>query len=133
MEHPVTWTGLIGIPHGPWEYFAIAMLIMGILLVLALKARSELSKDSAIVPDETLSARNVFELLIEAIGGLADSVVGHGAEKYVPLLSSFFIFILVSNAFGLLPGFTPPTSDFNITFALGVVSEVSASGRDQAA
>jgi F-type H+-transporting ATPase subunit a len=101
------------------------MLIMGILLFLALKARSELSKDSAIVPDETLSARNVFELLIEAIGGLADSVVGHGAEKYVPLLSSFFIFILVSNAFGLLPGFTPPTSDFNITFALGVVSFVA--------
>ena len=63
--------------------------------------------------------------LVEAIAGLADSVVGHGAEKYVPLLSSFFIFILVSNAFGLLPGFTPPTSDFNITFALGVVSFVA--------
>ena len=29
MEHPVTWTGLIGIPHGPWEYFAIGLLIMG--------------------------------------------------------------------------------------------------------
>lgn len=125
MEHPVTWTGLIGIPHGPWEYFAIGLLIMGILLLLGLKARSELAKDSAVVPDESLSARNVFELLVEAIGGLSDSVIGHGAERYVPLLSTFFIFILCSNYIGLLPGFTPPTSDFNITFALGVVSFVA--------
>jgi F-type H+-transporting ATPase subunit a len=122
MEHPVTWTGLIGIPHGDWEYFAIGMLIMGVILLLGLRARSELAKDSAVVPDEKLSARNVFELLVESIGGLADSVVGHGAAQYVPLLSTFFIFILFCNFMGLLPGFTPPTSDFDITLALGVVS-----------
>jgi len=122
MEHPVTWTGLIGIPHGDWEYFAIGMLIMGILLLLGVRARGELAKDSAVVPDEGLSARNVFELLVEAIGGLCDSVIGHGAAKYVPLLSTFFIFILFCNFMGLLPGFTPPTSDFDITLALGVVS-----------
>lgn len=122
MEHPVTWTGLIGIPHGDWEYFAIGMLIMGVILLLGLRARAELAKDSAVVPDEGLSARNVFELLVESIGGLADSVVGHGAAQYVPLLSTFFIFILFCNFMGLLPGFTPPTSDFDITLALGVVS-----------
>ncbi len=122
MEHPVTWTGLIGIPHGDWEYFAIGMLVMGILLLLGLKARSDLKKDSAIVPDEKLTARNVFELLVESIGGLADNVIGHGAAHYVPLLSTFFIFILFCNFMGLLPGFTPPTSDFDITLALGVVS-----------
>ncbi|MBM4242306.1 MAG: F0F1 ATP synthase subunit A [Deltaproteobacteria bacterium] len=125
MEHPVTWTGLIGIPHGDWEYFAIGMLIMGILLLLGVRARGELAKDSAVVPDEGLSARNVFELLVEAIGGLCDSVIGHGAAKYVPLLSTFFIFILFCNFMGLLPGFTPPTSDFDITLALGVVSFVA--------
>ena len=125
MEHPVTWTGLIGIPHGDWEYFAIGMLIMGVILLLGLRARSELAKDSAIVPDEGLSARTVFELLVESIGGLADSVVGHGAAQYVPLLSTFFIFILFCNFMGLLPGFTPPTSDFDITLALGVVSFVA--------
>lgn len=122
MEHPVTWTGLIGIPHGDWEYFAIGMLVMGILLLLGLRARSALAKDTAIVPDETLTARNVFELVVEMIGGMSDSVIGHGAARYVPLLSTFFIFILCSNFIGLLPGFTPPTSDFDITLALGIVS-----------
>ncbi|HEY8516966.1 MAG TPA: F0F1 ATP synthase subunit A [Candidatus Binatia bacterium] len=122
MEHPVTWTGLIGIPHGDWEYFAIALLVMGILLVLALRARAALQQDSAVVPDDTLTARNVFELLVEAINNLSESVIGHDAQRYVPILSTFFIFILFSNFMGLLPGFTPPTSDFDITLALGVVS-----------
>jgi F-type H+-transporting ATPase subunit a len=40
----------------------------------------------------------------------------------VPLLASFFIFILVSNLLGLVPGFEPPTSDFSVTVALGIVS-----------
>jgi len=124
-QHPVTWTYLIGIPHGPWEYLAIALLIMGVLLILALRARSALQQDAVVVPDETLTARNVYELLVEAIGGLSDTVIGHGAAHYVPLLSSFFIFILCANLSGLLPGLTPPTSDFNITLALGIVSFIA--------
>src|SRR5262249_52936698 len=36
-----------------------------------------------------------------------------------------FIFILVCNLIGLIPGFSPPTSDFNITFGLGVVAFVA--------
>lgn len=125
MEHPVTWTGLLGIPHGDWEYFAIALLVMGIILLLGLQARSALKGEQALVPDESLSARNVFELLVESIGGLAENVIGHHSAKYVPLLSSFFLFILFANLMGLLPGFTPPTSDFDITLALGVVSFIA--------
>ena len=78
--------------------------------------------DGAVVPDASLSARNIFELLVESIGGLARSVIGHHSERYVPILATFFIFILCSNLLGLLPGFLPPTSDFDITFGLGVCS-----------
>jgi F-type H+-transporting ATPase subunit a len=59
------------------------------------------------------------------MGGLSDTVIGHGAERYVPLMASFFIFILCANFIGLVPGFTPPTSSFDITFALGVVSFIA--------
>ena len=77
---------------------------------------------AAIVPDAGLSARNLFELLVEAVSGLADSVIGQHSGRYVPLLCTFFIFILIANLLGLVPGFTPPTSDFDITFALGICS-----------
>jgi F-type H+-transporting ATPase subunit a len=121
MEHPFTWAYALGIPRH-LEYISIGLLVMAILLLLAFRARASLSSESAIVPDASLSARNVFELLVEMINGLAESVIGHHSAKYVPLLCSFFLYIFACNAMGLLPGFTPPTSNFNITFALGVVS-----------
>ncbi len=121
MEHPFTWTYALGIPQH-FEYFAVACLVMGVVLLLAFRARAALGSEAAVVPDETLTARNVFELVTEAIGGLAHSVIGHHSERYVPLLCSFFLYILACNAMGLLPGLMPPTSNFNITFALGTVS-----------
>jgi F-type H+-transporting ATPase subunit a len=72
--------------------------------------------------EDGVTARNVAEVLAESIAGLAEGVIGHGAARYVPLLASFFIFILVCNLIGLVPGFVPPTSDFSVTFGLGLVS-----------
>ena len=125
MEHPFTWTYALGIsPESNWEYITIGTFVALVLLALAVRARSAISADAeaALVPDESLSARNFFELVIEMIGGLAENVIGHGSAKYLPLLGSFFVYILVCNFIGLVPGFTPPTSNFNITFALGAVS-----------
>ena len=56
------------------------------------------------------------------ISGIAEGVIGHHYERYVPLLATFFVFILLSNLLGLIPGFSPPTSNVNTTFALGIVS-----------
>ena len=95
---------------------------MGVILLLGVRARAALAAEGAVVPDATLSARTVFELLVESISSLSRSVIGHHSERYVPILATFFIFILLSNLLGLLPGFLPPTSDFNITFGLGVCS-----------
>ncbi len=121
MDHPVTWTGLLGISE-QYQYVALSALVMTGILLLGLKARYAIAAEGAIVPDARLSARSIFELLVESVSGLADAVIGHHSERYVPVLATFFIFILVSNFLGLLPGFLPPTSDFDITFALGVCS-----------
>ena len=121
MEHSVTWTGLLGIPYD-WGSVATGLFVMGVLIALAFRARAAAGAEGAIVPDEGLTARNVFELLVESITSMAESVIGHGSKPYVPILSCFFIFILFSNLLGLVPGFLPPTEDFDITLALGVCS-----------
>ena len=56
---------------------------------------------------------------------MAEGVLGDRAQKYVHLYGSFFLFILIANLSGLLPGFSPPTSNFNVTLALGVLSFVA--------
>jgi len=100
-----------------------ALLVMALLLVLAcLARRSLLQSTDPVVPEDGVSIRNVFELLVELIVGLSDGIIGLKGRKYVHLFGSFFIFILTANLFGLLPGFSPPTNNLNTTLGLGLVS-----------
>ena len=121
-QEPFTWVGALGLP----EKIATAGLVAGLLVVFAaLVSRKLGATDAALEPEDGITARNLAEGLVEAISGLAEGVIGHGAQRYVPLLASFFVFILACNLIGLVPGFSPPTSDFNITFGLGLVSFVA--------
>jgi len=123
MEHGFSWVGAIpGLSAMP-GHTVTALLVMIGLLLFALRARQQLAAVSdPTIPDRGFSARNVAEVVTELISNLAESVIGHDAPKYVPLFGSLFLFILAANLVGLLPGFTPPTDNFNITLALGVVS-----------
>ncbi|MEQ8173776.1 MAG: F0F1 ATP synthase subunit A [Syntrophomonadaceae bacterium] len=52
----------------------------------------------------------------------------HVAKKWAPVLTSFFLFILISNYSGLIPGaahvagYQPPTSNWNVTMTLALVT-----------
>lgn len=121
MEHSFTWLSTVA--HGDWEPVATAGLVVVLLLLFTFRVRSKLADaDAAIMPDDGVTARSVAEAFVEAISGIAQSAIPDHPQRYVPLLAAFFAFILVSNLLGLVPGFAPPTSSFNITFALGLIS-----------
>jgi len=86
--------------------------------------------------------QSAVEWFLEALLGLFASLLGADlARKFLPLLGTFFIFIILSNWSGLLPGvgtigiypepsefiplFRAPTADLNTTLALAVVSIMS--------
>jgi F-type H+-transporting ATPase subunit a len=102
------------------------LLVAGALILFAYLANRQLATatDPAI-PDDSLTLRNLAELLVEGVAGMAEGVLGHQGRRYVDLYGSFFIFILCANLIGLIPGFAPPTSNFNVTFALGVTSFIA--------
>ena len=119
MEHGFTWLS----SFGPYEPIATSLLVSALLVLFALAVRRSVADPvAALEPREGFSARNLGEVFVEAMSGLAEGVLGHGYEKYLPLLASFFSFILISNLLGLIPGFLPPTGQFQVTFALGLVS-----------
>jgi F-type H+-transporting ATPase subunit a len=125
MEHEAfTWLGALW--GSELEKISTAGFVALLLLVFALVVRRRLANtEAAIEPDDGVSARNIAEAFVEAMSGLAEGVIGHGAEAYVPLLAAFFAFILVANLIALVPGFSPPTSDFNVTFGLAMVAFVA--------
>ena len=89
-------------------------LVMAIVIVIALLAVRRL---------ETVPRgwQNAFEMAIEAIGGQVDATIGPNSKKVAPLLITLFIFLLVSNWLGLVPGFTSPTNDLNTTLGLALM------------
>jgi F-type H+-transporting ATPase subunit a len=122
MEHGFTWLHALPVP----EHISTAILVALLLLVFALRVRPKLAAvESALDPDDGVSARNIAEAVVEAISSVAEGVIGHHSERYVTLLAAFFVFILVSNLIGLVPGFLPPTSNFNTTLGLGLISFVA--------
>lgn len=87
--------------------------------------------------------QNLTEALIEAIENFMTTVTGdkEKTKKFFPLIATLFIFILVSNWLGILPGvgsigimkheglvpfFRSTNSDINMTLALSVISVAAA-------
>jgi F-type H+-transporting ATPase subunit a len=122
MEHGFNWLQGLGLP----VHISTAILVALLLLVFALRVRPKLADvEGALDPDDGVSGRNIAEAAVEAISSLAEGVIGHHSERYVTLLAAFFVFILASNLIGLVPGFLPPTSNFNTTLGLGLISFVA--------
>jgi F-type H+-transporting ATPase subunit a len=125
MEHPFTWYALL--PHD-WQanlqqhtFFAL----MGALFVLlfAWRGRAALARaQDPAIPAADLGVRNIAELLIGLVVSQSDAIIGKQGRKFVPYFGTFFLFILFSNLIGLLPGFSPPTSNLNTTVALALIS-----------
>lgn len=115
--------------------FYHSCLVAGIILTLAVAARLALNAKlatprDALVPDANLRPRNLFELLIEFIYGLCKQELGHNAARFFPLLGALFIYILLCNLMGLIPGFIPATShiETNIGMALIVFAVYNIAG-----
>ena len=113
----------------------VSLLAVGVLAV----GGYLLNRKYADVPG---TAQSIVEMAYEALTDLMDSVLGNRkkTEEYLPFVATIFIFILVSNWLGILPGvgsvgieeghhFTPllrsPASDLNFTLALAILTVVT--------
>lgn len=71
--------------------------------------------------------QNVAEMAVEKIVDFYAGVMGEKrAREYFPMLATFFIFIIVCNYCGLIPGagelFTVPTSVLSVTAGLSIIA-----------
>lgn len=100
-----------------------AVLAVGILMLGGVMIRRQISAASGgVMPDEGVTLRNFVEVVIEGLAGLARDVMGEDWRRYFPLVGAIFVFILVSNLLGLVPGLGGATSDVNTTTAWAIIS-----------
>ena len=63
--------------------------------------------------------QNFIEMAVEALNGMADSILGSNRNRFINYIGTLFIFILTCNLSGFL-GMRAPTADYGVTFCLGV-------------
>ncbi|HXV37241.1 MAG TPA: F0F1 ATP synthase subunit A [Myxococcota bacterium] len=106
----------------PWVIQA-ALLAALLMLAAGLLIRRRLAAaGGGLVPDEGITLRNCFEVIVESLASLARDRMGDDWRRYFPIVGTMFAFILVSNLIGLVPGLGGATSDANTTWAWAVIS-----------
>jgi len=97
-----------------------AHIVMVILIALGLIVMAFLiGRRLSVEKPGTL--QQLFELVTEFLLGMMNDIIGPNAKRFFPLIASLFVYILVSNLIGLVPGFMSPTSNINVTAGCAVI------------
>jgi F-type H+-transporting ATPase subunit a len=100
------------------DYLAMELLVVVAIITLALIVRSRLSVENPGIP------QHIAEEIVKFTRETAEEIIGHGSERYVPMLATLFIFVLLCNLLSLVPALGVPNSALQI--------EVSPTGWIQA-
>jgi len=110
---------------GPLQVTSTVTTMWGVIVVLGLFSYFA-TRNLKTVPGPL---QNVAELAVESLqkyftGNLGKTI----ARRYLPIFATFFVFIIVSNYTGILPGFghvsglATPTACLSVTAALGIIA-----------
>ncbi len=105
------------------EPMVAALFVVLLAIGLAYRARAKvIDYDKSVIPDEELTLRTFFEIFVGYFYNLMKDMMGADkAKRYFGLVGTCAIFIFFSNVMGLIPGFLPPTSSWNITAGCALV------------
>ena len=114
MEGIFTYLGAI-FGHGQMLFVSHLVLVAIIILAIAKMA----TKSLRAVPGTT---QNVMESFLGGVISMGRDVIGEEhARKYLPLVATIGLFVLINNLIGIIPGFESPTSNINVTLILALV------------
>lgn len=98
------------VPH----YVSYAFLASIILIAVALIIRGSM----LLVPR---GMQNALEVLLDSLLDLVEVNIGpKWGVRTFPLISTIFMYVIVCNYMGLIPGFSSPTSNINVTASIAV-------------
>jgi F-type H+-transporting ATPase subunit a len=120
LEHPSPLVELVNALLGPLgihvpNYLVFCALVVLIVLIIGILIRAKLSVDN---PGKL---QIVLEDITTFILSQLENAIGPGkGRKYIALCGGIFIFILIGNLMGQVPGLGAPTSNINVTFACAI-------------
>jgi F-type H+-transporting ATPase subunit a len=98
----------------------VCVLIVMLVIIGFCIAANRAVKHATEVPG---TFQNIVELVVEMLDNMIGGVMGRFSPKFRNYIGTIFIFIFLSNISGLF-GLRPPTADYGVTFALGIMTFV---------
>lgn len=130
MEHGFTWGEFFLAPlahlfssYGIDPIPALDALFVSVLLILfAFFAGRKFRKGQMDEPSGKTSLSFIVEFMLGGMLSFFDSIITHGGSRRLFfMLATFSFFILGNNLIGLVPGFNPPTDQYNVTVVLALM------------
>lgn len=136
MEHGITWAGLLLAPlehllarYGIDPVPAMDALIVSVALIfLAWLGGRRFRKGDLTEPEGKVNLAFLMEAMVGGMLRFFEGILHHhgAARRMFFYLGTLALFILANNLLGLVPGFNPPTDQFNVTVTLGLMTFVVA-------
>jgi len=98
--------------HVIHSWLVMAILIVGSLLLV---------KGIQMIPRR---GQNVIEVVIQSLENFMVEITGPEGKTFFPYIATIFVYILISNLIGLVPGFLSPTANVNTTLSLALCTFV---------
>ncbi|MGA2167611.1 MAG: F0F1 ATP synthase subunit A [Terracidiphilus sp.] len=98
------------------DTFAMELLVVGGLIVFFVIVRLTLSVEK---PNP---AQQIAEMVNEFTGGQAEQIIGHGYERFQAFVTCVFLFVILNNLLGLVPGIVTPTSNPSVPLGVAVLT-----------
>ena len=104
-----------------------ALFVVLMVIGMAFAIRGKLTNyEASVIPDDKLTLRTVFEVLVGSFYNLMKEMMGaKRAKRYFPVIGTAACFIFFSNLLGLFPGFIAPTGNLNVTLGCAIVVFIS--------
>ncbi len=122
-----------------------SMIVAWVVVILLILFTYASTRNMQLVPS---GVQNLVEAVIETLNGLVTDVAGERGKRFFPFVATIFLFVLLNNWLGLLPGvgsigvweehvvkghtekilvplFRSASADLNTTVALAIVSVVT--------
>lgn len=100
---------------------SVFALFLTVLLGLYFKSSVATSLENGdLIPHQKFNLRTGIEVILSFIYGIAEEQCGKYKEFFYPLLSTIFLFVLIGNLSGLIPGLPPFTENFSANLVLSL-------------
>jgi F-type H+-transporting ATPase subunit a len=98
------------------NYVAMQVMVILVILIGALLLRRRLSVES---PGKF---QHAMEVVVEFTRSMNEEIIGRHSERYIGMIATLGIFVVVCNLWGLIPTLSTPTAQIQVTLGCAVAA-----------